>query len=62
MESLHILAILVAGLMVGGELAIAAFLHPTLEKLPDDVHLPAASALALLHSGEFFAPPHLASG
>jgi hypothetical protein len=25
---------------------IAAFVHPTLDKLPDDVHLPAASALA----------------
>ena len=32
--------------MVGTELAIAAFVHPTLDKLPDDVHQPAASALA----------------
>ena len=46
MEVLKVVAIIVAGLMVGSELAIAAFVHPTLDKLPDDVHLPAASALA----------------
>ena len=46
MEALNVIAILVAGLMVGCELAIAAFIHPTLDKLPDDVHLPAASAIA----------------
>ena len=45
-EVLGVVAIIVAGLMVGTELAIAAFVHPTLEKLPDEVHLPAASALA----------------
>ncbi len=43
---LTIAAIIAAGLLVGSELAIAAFVHPTLDKLPDDVHLPAASALA----------------
>jgi uncharacterized membrane protein len=46
METLNVVAIIVAGLMVGCELAIAAFVHPSLDKLPDDVHLPAASALA----------------
>jgi uncharacterized membrane protein len=46
MEALSVVAIIVAGLMVGCELAIAAFVHPTLDTLPDDVHLPAASALA----------------
>ncbi len=46
MEVLNVVAIIVAGLMVGCELAIAAFVNPTLDKLPDDVHLPAASALA----------------
>jgi uncharacterized membrane protein len=46
MEVLNVVAIIVAGLMVGCELAIAAFVHPTLDTLPDDVHLPAASALA----------------
>jgi uncharacterized membrane protein len=46
MEVLNVVAIIVAGLMVGSELAIAAFVHPTLDRLPDDVHLPAASALA----------------
>ena len=46
METLNVIAILVAGLMVGCELSIAAFIHPTLDTLPDDVHLPAASAIA----------------
>ena len=46
MEILNVVAIIVAGLMVGCELAIAAFVHPTLDTLPDEVHLPAASALA----------------
>jgi hypothetical protein len=46
MEVLNVVAIIVAALMVGSELAIAAFVHPTLDKLPDDVHLPVASALA----------------
>ena len=45
-EVLNVVATMVAGLMVGSELAIAAFVHPTLDKLPDDVHLPVASALA----------------
>ena len=46
MEALNVVAILVVGLMVGTELAIAAFVHPTFDKLPDEVHLPAASSLA----------------
>jgi uncharacterized membrane protein len=46
MEVLNVVAILVAGLMVGSELAIAAFIHPTLDQLPDTVHQPAASAIA----------------
>lgn len=46
MELFNVVAILVAGLLVGSEVAIAAFVHPTLDKLPDEVHLPAASALA----------------
>jgi hypothetical protein len=45
MEYLNVVAIIVAGLMVGRELAIVAFVHPTLDRLPD-VHLPVASALA----------------
>jgi len=45
-EVLSVVAIIIAGLMVGCELAIAAFVHPALDQLPDDVHLPAASALA----------------
>jgi uncharacterized membrane protein len=46
MEVLNVVAIIVAGLMVGCELAIAAFIHPTLDRLPDDAHLPVASAIA----------------
>ncbi len=46
MEVLNVAAIIVSGLMVGCELAIAAFIHPTLDKLPDDAHQPAASAIA----------------
>ena len=46
MEYLNVVVIIVAGLMVGSELAIAAFVHPTLDRLPDNVHLPVAIALA----------------
>jgi uncharacterized membrane protein len=46
MEVLNVVAIIVAGLMVGNELAIAVFVHPTFDRLPDAVHLPAAKALA----------------
>jgi uncharacterized membrane protein len=46
MEALNVVAILFAGLMVGCELAIAALIHPTLDTLPEAVHLPAASAIA----------------
>ena len=45
-EVFNVAAIIVAGLMVGCELSIAAFIHPTLDKLPDDAHLPVASAIA----------------
>jgi uncharacterized membrane protein len=45
-EILDVVAVLVAGLLVGNELAIAVFIHPTIDRLPDDVHLPVASALA----------------
>jgi uncharacterized membrane protein len=46
MEILNVVSIIVAGLMVGNELSIAAFVHPALDRLPDDVHLPVATALA----------------
>ena len=46
MQILNVVSIIVAGLMVGCELAIAAFVHPTLDRLPDKAHLPVASALA----------------
>jgi uncharacterized membrane protein len=48
MEILGVIAVMAAGLMVGNELAIAVFIHPTLDRLPDNVHLPVASALARL--------------
>ena len=47
-EVLNVVAVVVAGLLVGNELAIAAFVHPTLNRLPDAVHLSVASALARL--------------
>ena len=43
---LDAVVIMAAGLMVGCELSIAVFVHPTLAGLSDEVHLPAASALA----------------
>jgi uncharacterized membrane protein len=46
MEVLNVVAIIVAATLVGAELAVSAFVHPTLDRLPDDVHLPAAIALA----------------
>ena len=45
---LEVATLTVAGLLVGNELAIAAFVHPTLSRLPDAVHSTAASALARL--------------
>ena len=35
---LQVLTIAVAGFMVGNELTVAAFLHPSLRRLPDDMH------------------------
>lgn len=46
MEILNVVVIVIAGLMVGGELGVAAFVHPTFNKLPDAAHIPAASELA----------------
>jgi hypothetical protein len=46
MEILSVVAVLVAGLMVESELAIAVFVHPALDRVPDDVHLPVAIVLA----------------
>ncbi len=48
MEIFNVATIMVAGLMVGTELAIAVFVHPTLDRLPDAAHLPVATALARL--------------
>jgi len=47
-KAVEALAILVAGLMVGNELTVAVFLHPTLRKLPEGQHASARRAFALL--------------
>ena len=39
-------AVVVAGLLVGNELAVAVFVNPALHRLRDEAHLPAAAALA----------------
>ncbi len=46
MELLNVATIACAGLMTGNEFAVAAFIHPALERLPDDAHLAGASAIA----------------
>lgn len=46
MIALIVLTLTVAGLLVGNELAVAIFVHPTLSRLPDHVHLAGAAALA----------------
>jgi hypothetical protein len=48
MNWLPVFSITVAALMVGNELTVAAFLHPTLYRLPDAVHASAARAFARL--------------
>jgi len=45
-QTLDVITILVAGLMVGNELAIAAFIHPAFDRLPDGSHAPSAIAVA----------------
>ena len=45
-QILDVFAVVFAGSMVGNELAIAAFVHPAFCRLPDDVHLPSAVAVA----------------
>jgi hypothetical protein len=37
-EILQVITIAVAGLMVGNELSVAVFLHPSLRRLPDNMH------------------------
>ena len=48
MQVLDVVTILAAGLMVGCELAVAVFTHPSLDRLPDAAHFPGATALARL--------------
>ena len=44
--SLEVAALVVAGTMVGNELAVAVFVHPRLSALDDDTHVRAVQALA----------------
>lgn len=46
MLTLQIITITVAGLMVGNEFAVAAFIHPALNRLPEDASVSGASAVA----------------
>lgn len=46
MEVFNVFVIVIAGLMVGCEFGVAAFVHPTLNELPDAAHIPAAAKLA----------------
>jgi len=45
---LQVVALVVAGPMVGNELCVGLFLHPTLRHLPDDLHAPTRRAFAAL--------------
>lgn len=47
-QLLDVIAIVAAGLMVGNELSIAVFVHPSFDRLPDSAHLPSATAVARL--------------
>jgi uncharacterized membrane protein len=46
LQILEIMAVVLAGLLVGNELAIAAFVHPILYRLEDREHRAAASPIA----------------
>ena len=45
-HTLEIAAIVVAGTMVGNEIAVAVFFHPRISRLEDAVHIRAAQTLA----------------
>ena len=45
-HALEIAAVVVAGTMVGNELAVAVFFHPRISRLDDTTHVRAAQALA----------------
>ena len=46
--TLQIITVVIAGLMVGNELAVSAFVHPQLYRLDDQYHAATSKALALL--------------
>ena len=47
--TLQIITVTVAGLMVGNELAVSAFVHPQPCRLDDQCHAAASKALALIY-------------
>jgi hypothetical protein len=47
-RTLQVLTIVVSGLMVGNELAVAAFLHPTLRSFSKESNIPLRTAFAAL--------------
>lgn len=49
MQVFKVISIVASGLMVGNELAVGVFVHPTLRRLHDDTHAESARALALLY-------------
>jgi hypothetical protein len=51
MEYLNVVAIIVAGLMVGSELAIAAFVHPTASVRPPRANWPGGGSTSSQASG-----------
>ena len=47
--ALQTISLLIAGLMVGNELAVSAFIHPQLQKLDDKTHIVSAQAFARVY-------------
>lgn len=46
---LYVTTIVMAGLMVGNEFAVSAFVHPSFSQLDDTVHAPSAQSLARIY-------------
>lgn len=47
--ALQTVTLVIAGLMVGNELAVSAFIHPQLHKLDDSIHAASAQAFARVY-------------
>lgn len=46
---MNILALLLLGTLTGNELAVSAFVHPVLSRLPDEVHAASTQAIARIY-------------